>query len=141
MGRQRPEPSKIGTGLAEHVAQAAAAIVAALEHPLGKVQEQTHLSRRCTRIRRNKWAGDGLAQPRELADQRPHLVPCNEPARALNGAQPLLQLRRQPAAAVCAGQDEAKRACQRRIALRLCHQQLGQLPGTQLFQGVDAQRP
>ena len=75
-----PEPAEIGGGLPEHVAQCAAAVVAALEHALGAR----------SRNRRNgatAACGSDAAscqlsstQRVQLAGQRAHLVDSTKPA-------------------------------------------------------------
>ena len=90
--QQCPEPAKLGAGLPEHLAQTAAAVVAALEQACGQLQETPHLRDRCVRVGRGQRTGDGLTQPVELARQRPHLVPVDEAFRALQRAQPLFHL-------------------------------------------------
>ena len=104
----------IRPGVAEHLAQHAAAVVAALEHACRQAQQQPHLRDRGVRVRLGKRPADRLAQIVEFAGQRPHLVPLDEAFCARERAQALFRLCCQPAAALGAGKRKAQGSGARR---------------------------
>jgi hypothetical protein len=131
---QAPQPPEVRTCLTEDRGQQAATIVTAFEQTLVPAQQQTHLGDGGVRVGHGEHAGNGLAQPVQLARQRPHLVPLDIPVCPVQGAQPLLHFRRKPVGAVDACQREAKGSRDRCIVLSQFHQQLGRSSWPQLLQ-------